>query len=41
MFASLSMGDKSLLRDRCRGILGDPSIYKPDVVNFCRMIAKL
>ncbi|MEJ0012931.1 MAG: hypothetical protein WDM94_09935 [Bauldia sp.] len=41
IFASLSAGDQGTLRARCRAIIADPSIYKPDVVNFCRMVAKL
>lgn len=41
IFASLSASDQSALRLRCRTILSDPTIYKADVVTFCRMIAKL
>jgi hypothetical protein len=41
VFASLNAGDQSALRARCRAVLADPTIYKADVVTFCRMVAKL
>ena len=39
--ASLSAADRAAVQVRCRTVIADPSIYKADVVNFCRMIAQL
>lgn len=39
--ASLSAADRQRLNLRCQNVLIDPTIYKADVVEFCRMIAKL
>jgi hypothetical protein len=38
---SLSAGDRQRLALRCQSVLVDPTIYKADVVEFCRMIVKL
>lgn len=37
----LSANDLALLRPRCNQILADPNIYKPDVIEFCRVILRL
>ena len=37
----LSAGDQQVLKLRCRNVLASPKGFNHDVVQFCRMIAKL
>ena len=39
--SGLSGGDQAVLKLRCRNVLASPGGFKRDVVQFCRMIAKL
>ena len=39
--AGLSSADQAVLKLRCRNVLASPSGFSRDVVQFCRMIAKL
>ncbi len=39
--ANLSAGDRDTLKLRCLKVLANPETQKSDVINFCRMIAKL
>lgn len=38
---SLSASDRQRVALRCQSVLVDPTIYKADVLEFCRMIVKL
>ena len=39
--AGLSTTDQAVLKLRCRNVLGHPSGFSRDLVQFCRMIARL
>ena len=39
--SGLSAGDQAVLKLRCRNVLASPKGFNHDVVQFCRMIAKL
>lgn len=39
--SNLSSGDRQTLKLRCLNVLASPETHKRDVVDFCRMIAKL
>ena len=41
ILASLSAGDRQLVKIRCRDVLGDPTIYKSHVVELCRLVARM
>ena len=39
--SNLSSGDRQTLKLRCLNVLASPETHKSDVVDFCKMIAKL